>query len=77
MTYMKVTVEVKPNAREEKVEKLGNGHFRVAVKEPPRSGRANRAMEAAIAHYFGVAPSLVVIAAGHTAKTKIVVVARD
>ncbi len=45
--------------------------FTVAVKEPAVDGRANRAIERALAAYFKVAPSAVRIVAGHSAKQKI------
>ncbi len=46
--------------------------FVVAVKEPAKEGRANRAIEKALAEYLNVAPSRVRIVSGHSAKEKIV-----
>lgn len=76
---MKIFVKVKPNAKEERVEKIdpphgraGELHFRVAVKEPAREGRANWGVERAIGKYFGVSPSQVRIVSGHTSRTKVV-----
>lgn len=69
---MKIFVQVKANAREVRVEKLDEINFRVSVKEPPTQGKANAAVIAALADYFGVAKSRVSIAAGHASKKKIV-----
>jgi len=46
-------------------------HFVVAVREPAKEGRANRAIEEALAEYLGVPKSRVKIIAGQTAKNKI------
>ena len=69
---MKLTVRVKPNARMVEVTELADGSYRVSVIATPERGRANRAVVEALAEHFHVAPSHVVILAGHTARTKIV-----
>lgn len=69
---MKIFISAKPGANEEKVEKLGEDSFRVAVKEPPVQGKANKAIVLALAKYFSLPPSLVRIVAGHTGRQKIV-----
>ncbi len=68
---MKISVKVKTTAREEKVEKIDADTFKVSVKEPPKEGRANRAVVRALADYFGTAQSNVRIVSGFTAKSKI------
>jgi uncharacterized protein (TIGR00251 family) len=76
---MKIRVKAKPGAREEKVEKLPSEGtemtFTVAVKEPPVQGKANKAIEKALAKYFGVPEFKVVIVSGHTSRQKIVEIA--
>ncbi len=47
-------------------------HFIVAVKEPAIDGRANRAIERALAEYFKVPLSRVRMVRGHSAKQKVV-----
>ncbi|MBI2013739.1 MAG: DUF167 domain-containing protein [Candidatus Colwellbacteria bacterium] len=69
---MKISVKVKPSAREEKIEKIGEGVFVVSVKEPPKEGRANRAVVDALAEYFSVPKYSVRIISGHTSKQKII-----
>ena len=69
---MKIFVKAKPGAREEKVEKIGETDFVVAVKEPPIGGRANSAIIKALAKYFGVATWQVEIKSGLSSKQKVV-----
>ena len=68
---MKISVKAKPSAKGALVREV-NGGLHVAVKEPATEGRANRAIEKAIAKHFGVPPSRVRIIAGHTSRTKVV-----
>lgn len=69
---MKVTVSVKPSAREEKVEKISETEYKVSVKEPAKEGRANWGVERALAVYFKIPPSRARIISGHTSRKKIV-----
>lgn len=68
---MKFFVSVKPNAREEKVTSEGT-KLTVAVKAPPREGKANEAVIAALATHFNVSKSAISIISGHTARRKVV-----
>ena len=54
---MKIFVTVKPNAKEERVEKIDDTHFKVSVKEPPTEGRANWGGEGGGGKEFGGAAS--------------------
>lgn len=76
---MKIFVKAKPGARAASLERIdeglfseGNGaHFTVAVREPPRDGRANEAVRKAIAAYFHVPASHVQMISGHTSRSKV------
>lgn len=68
---MKVFVKARPSAREEKVEKISETNFVVWVKEPPVKGKANRAIIKALAGYFNIASSGVVLVAGSSSRQKI------
>lgn len=68
----KIIVYAKPGAKENKVERVDDGHFVVSVKEPPQDGRANAAIEKILAEYFGIARSCVAIVHGRTSKRKII-----
>lgn len=67
---MKVFVRAKPNANEQRVEKISETHFEVAVKEPPVKGMANEAIAKALAEYFGIARSRVRLISGFSSKQK-------
>jgi uncharacterized protein (TIGR00251 family) len=69
---MKIFVKAKPNAKEEKVEKIDDSNYTVSVKEPPVKGKANKAIRNALAVYFKTGSSRVKIVAGHTSRNKII-----
>ena len=76
---MKIFVKAKPSAKIESVRSIGGlfekkdaPHFIVSVKEPPTDGKANRAIEKALAKYFKVPPSRVRIIFGHASRSKVV-----
>jgi len=69
---VKIFVKAKPMSYEEKVEKIDESHFLVCVPEPPQNGLANKGIVRALAKYFQVAPSRVIIKKGFTSKQKIV-----
>lgn len=68
---MKIFVKAKPLAKEEKIEKIDEINFIVAVKEPPKGGKANRAITKALALYFNVAPSQVRLVSGSSSRQKV------
>jgi len=67
----KIQVKVKPNSKSEEVSHEGDS-FVVKVKEPPREGRANRAVIRLLAQHFGVPQSQVKILSGFKSKNKVV-----
>lgn len=69
---MKIRVIVKPNAREERMEKTAEEELSIWVKELPADGKANEAVCRAVARYFNVTRSRVRIIAGRTHRQKIV-----
>lgn len=48
---MRIFVKFKSAAKEERIEKIDDANFIVAVKEPPREGRANAAITRTLAEY--------------------------
>lgn len=80
---MKIIVKAKPNSKKESVERITQAtlglennktelvEYKVSVKEPPVGGKANEAVIKALAKYFDVAPSLIRLHSGATAKRKI------
>jgi len=69
---MKIFVNAKPGAREEKIEKVDETHYMVSVKEPPIKGKANEAIRNALAVYFKTGSSCVKIISGYTSRNKVV-----
>ena len=69
---MKIFVKAKPNAKEEKIEKISDNNFIVSVKEPPVQGRANAAIIKALAEYLGINKNQLEIVAGYTNREKII-----
>lgn len=67
---MKVFVKVKTGSKEKKVERVDDNHFLVFVKERPKKGEANKAVIKAVADYFGVAVSNVVMISGLKSRQK-------
>lgn len=69
---MKIFVKAKPNAREEKVEKIDEQNYVVSVKEPPVKGKANQAIRNALAVYFKTSSASVKIVSGFASRNKII-----
>ena len=74
---MKIFVKAKPGAKKEFVEKIDETNFVVAVKEPAKEGRANWAIERALAQHFKVSPSQVRIISGQKSRQKLVEIERN
>ncbi len=68
---MKISVQVKAGAKENRVEDLGAGQYRVRVKAPPVEGKANDALVVVLAEHFHVSKSAVRLRIGQTSKKKI------
>jgi hypothetical protein len=69
-----ILVDVKPNSKQQKIEKITDGVYKVYVRAPAREGKANSAVIEIVADYFKVAKSLVTIKAGKTSKTKVIII---
>jgi len=68
---VKIKVRVKPNSRHEEVVEEGD-YFVVRVKEPPKEGKANKAVMKALAYHFKVPQDSVKISGGFKSKEKII-----
>ena len=68
---MKIFVRAQPNSKNEKIEKADEAHFTVAVKEPPKNGRANEAIAKILAEYLGVNRSRVRLISGFSSRQKV------
>ena len=69
---MRITVNIKPNAKADIVEKAADGTFNVRVKAPAKEGKANEALIKILADYFDIPKSRIAIHSGLGSKRKIV-----
>lgn len=67
---MKIQVIAHPNSKKPRVEKDLLGTINVYVSEPPLEGKANNAVREALAKYFNVRKSSVVLLSGEKSKIK-------
>jgi hypothetical protein len=74
---MKVSVKVKANAKENKVEETGRNQFSVWVKAPAKEGKANKEVIEVLAEHFKVPKSCVTIVTGLKSNRKIVSIESD
>ena len=68
---MKIRVKVVSNSKNEEVTKEDDG-FLVKVKEPPKEGKANKAVIKLLAEYFGVSQGSIRIVMGFRSRTKVI-----
>lgn len=68
---MLVRVRIKPGAKAESVELRPDGSLRIQVKAPPVEGKANEAVVALLADYFGVKRSAVTLKHGASSRDKV------
>jgi len=68
----KLFLTVKTNAKQVKVTKTDDVHWRVAVKAPPQEGRANEAVIEALSFFLDIPKSRISIASGFKSKQKVV-----
>ncbi len=69
---MRVFAKVKPNSKEEKVEKISASEFVLRVKAPAQEDKANAAVIELLSEYFDVPKSKVSIIKGQKNKNKII-----
>jgi len=67
---MRIFVKVKPNARGNRIEKIGDDQFLIWVKQRPHKNKANQAAIEILAEYFGVAKSCVRLLRGRASRQK-------
>ncbi|MDO8644301.1 MAG: DUF167 domain-containing protein [bacterium] len=67
---MKLQIQVKTNARQERVEEMEDGSLKVFVNAPPTEGKANEAVIRLLAKHFSVPPSAISITGGFKSKKK-------
>ena len=71
---MKISVKVKPQAKEDQVKKIGLDNYVVWVKAKAIEGKANQAVIKILSEYFDIAKSKVVLIKGKRVRDKIFMV---
>lgn len=69
---LKIRVKVKTRAKEDRVDRLAEGQYKVWVKAAPEKGRANEAVIEALSKHLGVPRSRILVVAGKTSTQKTV-----
>ena len=68
---MKISVSVHPNSKKPRIVKNILGSLSAYVNQPANDGRANEAVIAALAKYFEVKKSAILLVSGTKSKIKI------
>ncbi len=66
----KLNVQIKPNAKENKIIGWHNGHLKIAIKATPVDGKANQTLVKFLAEYFDVPKSSINILRGKSSSVK-------
>jgi uncharacterized protein (TIGR00251 family) len=67
---IKLTVQVKPNAKQQKLTQIADGTWAIHLKSPPTEGKANKELIALLAKHFKVPKSAITIKTGLTSRLK-------
>ncbi len=68
---MRISVKVKPNARQNSINQVGENAFEVRVTVPPEKGKANKKVIELLAKHFHTAKSNIELVSGETSKEKV------
>jgi len=71
---MTIKVTVKPNSRQNKVEPVSEGVYKVFVTASPHEGRANAALIRLLAGFLGIPQGKISIKSGQKSKNKLVII---
>lgn len=71
---MIINVDVKPNAKLNKVETISEGVYKVFLTASPHEGKANAALMKLLAEFFGISKSRIAIKTGKKSKKKVVII---
>ena len=68
---MKISVKVKPQAKEDRIEKIGENEFSILVKAKALKGKANQAVIKILSDYFDMPQSKIILLKGEKSKNKV------
>ena len=72
---MIISVKVKPQAREDRIEKIGENNFAIWVKAKAIEGKANQAVIKILSEYFDKPRSRITILKGEKSRNKVFLIA--
>ncbi|MEL7035589.1 MAG: DUF167 domain-containing protein [Cyanobacteria bacterium J06592_8] len=67
-----IQVKVKPNSKQQSIQKQADGHFMIHLKSPPLDGKANQELIKLLAQKFKIPKSEVRIKSGLSSKNKLI-----
>jgi hypothetical protein len=68
---MKIDIIAHPNSKKPRIEKDLLGTLHIYVNEPPLEGKANNSVREALAKYFEIRKSNVILVSGEKSKNKV------
>ena len=68
---MKIFVKTKPSSKKEDITQIDDTHFAIAVKEPPRDGKATIAVMEALSKYFKIPFTRIRLVSGFSNREKV------
>ena len=68
----RISLVVKPNSRQPRVDKISESEYRVSVRAPVQNGKANEALIEALAEYLAVPKTSIRIVRGLTSRNKVI-----
>lgn len=71
-----VSVKVKPNSKQQKLEQQEDGSWTAHLKSPPVDGKANAELIKLLSDRFDLPKSRITIKSGASSKTKLIVLDR-
>ena len=74
---MRISIIAHPNSKKSRIEKDLLGAIHVYINAPPLEGKANKAVVEALAKYFNVKTSYVLLISGAKSKTKILEIIKN
>ncbi len=69
---MRIIVKVKPNSKNENIEKKNGSEFVLSVKSAAKEGQANEAAIKLLSKYFELPKSKIIIRKGYKSKNKVI-----
>ena len=71
---MIISVKVKPQAKEDRIEKTGENNYTIQVKAKATEGKANQAAIKILSEYFDKPQSKIIILKGRKSRNKIIAI---